>query len=202
MTWNRDEVQERTRTLEQGIVERLARKGVELRLSDDPFDHIDGTTYRDGILSSVVEIKTRNEPLRRFAEWGTVAFDHAKLSHLRSEAFKWGCWGVLLVLTADNHLLWHRLTALHIVERRLARKNHFTEERIRKDLELVPLRMFKSFDQLGGEPLGWDEIGDDAAFRTEVAERAAVMHFDGGVDAVIAEALAETEVRERWQRIK
>ena len=200
--WNKDEVADTTRKLEERIVRRLATRGVELRLSPDPYERIDGYTMRGGKISAVCEIKTRTQPLDRLIEWGTVLFDAAKLKNLRAEAGKWNCDAVLLVLTSEGFLLWHRLSSLHRIERRNARRNHHSTEYVRKDVELVPLEKFALFDDLGGRTdWTWEEIGagaDPREYTEEIEERTAIMQFDGGVEPKLARRIAEFEVRGNW----
>lgn len=204
--WNKAEVTDTTRRLEERIVRRLAKRGVELRLSEDPYDPVDGITVKDGVISSVCEIKTRSSRLDELIEWGTVLFDHSKLNNLRSAAFKYQCQMVLLVLTADDFLLWCNSNALHKVERRNARKNHHSTEYIRKDVELVPIHRFALFDSEGGRiDWTWEEIGagaDPKEYTQEIEERAAVMHFDGGVESRLAYRIAEYEVKKNWEARK
>lgn len=202
MKWDADKVAEKTRALEEGIVRRLAGFGIDLRLSDDRWDRTDGYTVRNGNLSAVCEIKTRTETLEQFIGWGTVLFDAEKVDVLRREADRWDAKAVLILLTSDDCLLWHEVTAMHIRDIRNCRQNHHSYNYVVKEVELIPIHLFRMFPApVGDDGFGWDEIasGGLTVHSDEVQERAAIMHFDGGVCKHLAERIALYEVKNKWK---
>ena len=140
--WDADEVDARTKGLEQEVARRLVDEGVDLILERDKFSPFDGYTERNGRRISVCEVKTRTEPLSYFEEKGSFLFDASKLSKLLRIAEIERLKAVLFVMTGDERLFFHSLKRMPKSEKIQARKNHHSREYIEKRVCLIPLEEF------------------------------------------------------------
>ena len=204
--WELEEVDTRTRMLEQEVARRLTDEGVDLILEKDKFSKFDGYTERKGKRISVCEVKTRTEPLAYFEEKGSFLFDAAKLKNLLNVARLERLKAVLFVMTGDERLFFHSLKAMPRKETISARRNHHSTEYVEKDVCLIPLDQFteivpkpkeeKPDDIIFGAGRSWMSI--EGRYRSEeileyYRERKAIAMEDGGLCDATASAQAERE---------
>lgn len=140
--WEADEVETRTKALEQEVARRLTDEGADLILETDKFSKIDGYVERNGRRTSVAEVKTRTEPLAYFLERGSFLFDAAKIRNLLDVARLERLKAVVFVMTGDERLFFAQIKTMPPTEMVNARKNHHSAEYVRKLVALIPIEQF------------------------------------------------------------